>query len=36
LEFDANGQLTDTTTLELLRALLDRYVALLVQLEHVA
>jgi chromate reductase len=35
-KFDANGQLTDTKTRELLRALLERYVALLAQLEHVA
>jgi chromate reductase len=35
-KFDANGQLTDTKTRELLRELLERYVALLAQLEHVA
>ena len=34
-KFDANGQLTDTKTRELLRALLERYVARLAQLEHV-
>ena len=35
-KFDAHGQLTDTKTRELLRALLERYVAYLAQLEHVA
>ena len=35
-KFDGNGQLTDTKTRELLRALLERYVGLLAQREHVA
>lgn len=35
-KFDANGRLTDTKTRELLRALLEHYVALLARAEQVA